>query len=113
MAQTKQLFDEMESLFTLCKRHLNSLSLAVKTTPTSSRILTSKMNVLDETLNTLSNAHTAWKSKANLSTDDLSAHAYSNKWLEDRWTEADTVLDQANVLHCFNTSRSWCFWRNK
>ena len=99
MAQAKQLKDALDSSFTYYKRHLSGLSRTIKATPVANtRILKSKIDLLDDALNSLSNAHTAWASKVDLTADDVSAQTFSNQWLEDRWTEADTVLDEANVL---------------
>ena len=99
MAQVKQLKDVLESSFISYKRHLSGLSRAIKTTPVlNTRVLKSKIDLLDEALNTLNSAHTSWVSKVDLSAEDLSAQTFSNQWLEERWAEADTVLDEANIL---------------
>ena len=99
MAQVKQLKDVLESSLTSYKRHLSGLSRAIKTTPVlNTRVLKSKIDLLDEALNTLNSAHTSWVSKVDLSAEDLSAQTFSNQWLEERWAEADTVLDEANII---------------
>ena len=99
MAQAKQLKDLLDSSFITYKRHLSNLTRANKTTPIpNNRILKSKINLLDDALNTLNSAHTAWVSKVEFSDEDLSAQTFNNQWLEDRWAEADLVLDAANEL---------------
>ena len=99
MAQAKQLKEILDSSYTSYKRHLAGLSRAIKSIPAgNTRILKSKIDLLDESLNTLNSAHTAWASKVDLSAEDSSTQAFSGKWLEERWTEADAVLDEANNL---------------
>ena len=105
MSQVKLLKDALENAYTIYKRHLSALSRATATAtatpPTSStRNLQSKLNSLMEALDNLNAAHTAWKLKADLTPEDLTADTHSDKWLEGRWEEADTQIDSANdALH--------------
>ena len=98
MSQVKQLKDSLESSFTRYKRHLAALSRTVADQVASTRTLKSKIDAFESALDQLSNAHTSWVSKAELSEENLSAQIFSNQWLEERWTEADGVLDQANAM---------------
>ena len=98
MSQVKQLKDSLESSFTRYKRHLAALSRTVADQVASTRTLKSKIDAFEGALDQLSNAHTSWVSKAELSEENLSAQIFSNQWLEERWTEADGVLDQANAM---------------
>ena len=101
MAQVKQLKEALDLSFSSYKRHYNALDRVIKSIPTTdinTRILKSKIDSLDDALNSLTTAHTSWVSKIDLSTTDLSAQTFSNQWLEDRWAEADAVLDEAKIL---------------
>lgn len=98
MSQVKQLKELLESSYTTYKRHLTALSNSTQDGVTSStRTIKSKIEAFESALDQLNSAHTSWVSKAELSEENLAAQIFSNQWLEQRWTEADTALDKANI----------------
>ena len=94
----KQLKESLDALFTNYKRHFAALSRSVNEPSSSIRALKSKIETFEKSLDSLNMAHTAWVSKAELSPENLKDHTYSTEWLEQRWFEADDILDQAKDM---------------
>ena len=100
MSNVKSMKDTLELSYTTYKRNKSALSRALSNLGmnSSTRILTIKVNSLEESLNALNVSHTSWVSKAEFSSEELAAETYSNEWLETRWEEADELIDKAKAI---------------
>ena len=98
MAHVKQLKETLEGSFTNYKRHYAALTGSVNESTNSLRALSSKIETFEIALDGLNAAHTAWVSKAETYSESLKDQMYSPEWLEERWVEADSVLDKAKDM---------------
>ena len=102
MSTIKICKDALDQSYTTYKRDLAALTRAVEKSKDSvnTRILTTKLASLEESLSKLSASHTSWVSKAGFEPAALAAEAFSNQWLESIWEQADELCDQANeIIH--------------
>ena len=88
--------DALEKSYTTFKRNLSALTKAIERESSSARNLKVKLDSLTEALDSLDAAHTMWKSKADLTEDQLAQETFSDDWLQERWDEADIQIDLAN-----------------
>ena len=84
MSTIKICKDALDQSYTTYKRDLAALTRAVEKSKDSvnTRILTTKLASLEESLSKLNANHTSWVSKAGFEPDALAAEAFSNQWLE-------------------------------
>ena len=100
MSQAKALKETLENIHVLYNRHYSALERAANSTTSSVRNLQLKIDNFSEALDNLTTTHTTWKLKSEFSDEDLADQTYSAKWLEERWDEADDLLDKArDALH--------------
>ena len=102
MSIIKSCKDALEQSYTAYKKDLAALRRTVEKSKdnVNSRILTTKLASLEESINRLGASHTSWVSKAGFEPADLAVEAFSNQWLEGIWEEADELCDQAReILH--------------
>ena len=90
---TKVLKDSIEQCYRTFKRNKAALERAI--TSKNARCVQLKLKVLEEAVDALNSAHTAWVLKAELDDAALAADKYSNSWLEKIWEEADLLHDKA------------------
>ena len=71
MTQVRLMKDALEKSYTTFKWNLSALTKAIERESSSSRNLKVKLDSLTEALDSLDAAHTMWKSKADLTEDQL------------------------------------------
>ena len=107
MSQVRLMKDALEKSYTTFKRNLSALTKAIERESSSARNLKVKLDSLTEALDSLDAAHTMWKSKADLTEDQLAQETFSDDWLQERWDEADIQIDLANdkIYHASEAAR--------
>ena len=91
MSQAKATRDALDQANTEYKQCTHLINRCLDTIPVNERALKVKIQALTDSLAKLNISHTAWVSKAALTSEALAADAFSQEWLQGEWDKVDDI----------------------